>query len=182
MMQGYTVLMREALDQMPQPRPPTHVFVQAGVGGLAASVTGFLWEKYSQERPVVVVVEPAEADGLFETALYDRISPSLGSLDTGMSCLACRDPSTLAWRILRAGADVFLTIPDHGAQETVTYLAQGTEGNPSVFTQPSGAAGLAGLITAAFEPTLSEPLNLGENSVVLVFGSEGPAMGSLPYP
>lgn len=57
------------------------------------------------------------------------------------------------------------------------YLSQGLDGDPCILTQPSGAAGLAGLITASFEPTLSGPLDLGENSVVLVFGSEGPAGG-----
>ncbi len=173
-MQGYTVMVREALTQLPGGRPPTHVFVQGGVGGLAGAVAGFLWERFGPTRPKLVVVEPSEADCLMETALRDEPHPSLGSLDSSMSCLTCRVPSTLAWPILRGGADAFLTLPDAGAEETVAYLSQGMDGNPPVGTQPSGAAGVAGLITAAYEPALSEPLNLGENSVVLVFGSEGP--------
>ncbi|MGW8267809.1 MAG: diaminopropionate ammonia-lyase, partial [Longimicrobiales bacterium] len=87
-MQGYTVMVREALDQLGERELPTHVFLQAGVGGLAAAVTGFLWEEMGPRRPVVAVVEPTEADCLFETALTGRLHPSRGSLGTAMSCLA----------------------------------------------------------------------------------------------
>lgn len=175
-MQGYTVMAREALAQLGERNRPTHVFAQAGVGGLAAAVTGFLWEELGPERPRVTVVEPTEADCLFETALAGRLRPSRGSLSTAMSCLACRDPSTLAWRILEGGADAFLTVPDYAAERMVERLARGRGGDPPIRSQPSGVAGLAGLVAATFEPTLSGPLDLGENSVVLLFGSEGPAI------
>lgn len=173
-MQGYTVMAREAMAQLGEEKLPTHVFLQAGVGGLAASVAGFLWEELGARRPAVVVVEPTEADCLFETALDGRLHPSRGTLATAMSCLACRDPSTLAWRILERGADAFLTVPDYAALETAAMLARGEGGDPPIRSQPSGVAGLAGLVAAAFEPTLSGPLGLGRKSVVLVFGSEGP--------
>jgi len=178
-MQGYTVLAREALAQMPQIQGlqhhsgPTHVFVQAGVGGLAAAVTAYLWEEMGPAKPRITVVEPADADGLFESALFGRLTPSRGALTTSMSCLACRDPSTVAWRILEDGADAFVTLPDHAAEDTVGHLARGWRGDPPILSQPSGAAGLAGLLATAFEPSLSGPLDLGERSVVLVIGSEG---------
>lgn len=178
-MQGYTVLAREALEQLPGipdlPRGarPTHLFLQAGVGGLAAAVTGYFWEEMGPAKPRVVVVEPADADGLFESALFGALTPSRGDLETSMTCLACRVPSTVAWRILEGGADAFLTLPDHVADDTAQLLARGWRGDPPIQTQPSGVAGLAGLLAAAFEPSLSGPLDLGERSVVLVIGSEG---------
>ena len=92
-----------------------------------------------------------------------------------MECLACRTMSTLAWPILESGADAFLTIPDYAAEETVELLSVGVDGDPPILTQPSGAAGLAGLIAASFEPTLATPLGLGPESHILIFGSEGPA-------
>jgi len=174
-MQGYTVLVREALAQTGDGPPPTHVFLQAGVGGLAAAVTGYLWEEMGPTRPRTVVVEPTDADCLFESALFGRLSPSPGALRTSMSCLACRDASTLAWRILEEGADAFLTIPDHAAEETAQLLAQGFRNDPTIGSQPSGVAGLAGLLAAVFEPALAAPLDLGRRSVVLVIGSEGPS-------
>lgn len=178
-MQGYTVLAREALTQLPGVPGlppgvrPTHLFLQAGVGGLAAAVTAYFWEEMGPGKPRVVVVEPAEADGLFESALFGTLTPSRGDLETGMTCLACRAPSTVAWRILEGGAEAFMTLPDHAAEDTVRLLARGWEGDPIVESQPSGVAGLAGLLAAAFEPSLSGPLDLGERSVVLVIGSEG---------
>lgn len=175
-MHGYTVMVREALAQLPEGDLPTHVFLQAGVGGLAAAVTAFLWERLGPQRPFVTVVEPAAADCLLESALRGELSPCPGTLETSMSCLACRYPSTLAWRILERGADAFLTVPDHGAEETVTLLALGSGGDPAIASQPSGVAGLTGLLAAAFEPTLSGPMDLGEDSVAMVFGSEGPPL------
>ena len=175
-MQGYTVMAREAVAQLGEENHPTHLFLQAGVGGMAAAVTGFFWEEFGPGRPTVTVVEPAEADCLLETALSGRLNPSRGSLRTAMSCLACRDPSTLAWRILEAGADAFLSVPDYAAVETVAMLAGGSRGDPPIRSQPSGVAGLTGLMATAFEPTLSSPLNLDKDSVVLVIGSEGPAI------
>jgi len=174
-MQGYTVMAKEVLEQLPGALLPTHIFLQAGVGGLAAAVAGHFWDNLGERRPRVVVVEPAEADCLFESALGTVPAPSIGSLRTSMDCLACREASGLAWKILEEGADAFLTIPDFAAEEGVKLLAQGQSGDLSLLTQPSGAAGLAGLIAASFEPTLAAPLGLGEDSRVLVIGSEGPA-------
>jgi diaminopropionate ammonia-lyase len=174
-MQGYTALVRETLDQLPGGTLPTHVFLQGGVGGLAAAVTGHLWEHLGCDRPRVVVVEPAEADCLLESALRGRPYPSSGGLDTSMECLACRNVSTLAWKILEEGADAFLSIPDLAAEKTVGILGRGMDGDPPVLTQPSGAAGLAGLISTTLEPGLARPLGLGKESRVLIIGSEGPA-------
>ena len=92
-----------------------------------------------------------------------------------MDCLACRNVSALAWEILEEGADAFLTIPDFAAEAAVEILGRGLRGDPPISTQPSGAAGLAGLIAANFEPTLAGPLGLGKDSRVLIIGSEGPA-------
>jgi diaminopropionate ammonia-lyase len=173
-MQGYTILAREVLDQTAGQPLPTHVFLQAGVGGLAAAVTGHLWYSLGVDRPRVIVVEPSEADCFLESALRESPNPAHGTLRTSMECLACRNVSGLAWEILREGADAYLTISDHTAEEAVAALAQGVEGDAPILSQPSGAAGLGGLLAAAMEPTFSEPLGLGKKSRVLVFGSEGP--------
>ena len=173
-MQGYTVMIREAMEQMSSSSPPTHVVLQGGVGGMAAAVCAHLWELLGPSRPVTIVVEPADADCLLESALHKRATPATGGLTTSLECLACQRPSTLAWPILEKGAHAFLTIPDTAAEETVHLLASSPDGDPSLRTQPSGAAGLAGLIAANFEPSLAQPLGLGPQSRVLVIGSEGP--------
>lgn len=173
-MQGYTVLAREVLAQMGGD-PPTHVFLQAGVGGLAAAVTGYFWDVLGSRRPRVIVVEPAEADCLLESHLLGQASESRGSTRTTMECLACREPSKLAWAILERGADAFVSIADAASVETVDFLETGEGGDPPCRTQPSGAAGVTGLLATHFEPALAGPLGLGPASSVLVIGSEGPA-------
>jgi len=55
-MQGYSLMVDEALEQTSA--VPSHVFVQGGVGGLAAGVCSYLWERYGTRRPCFVVVEP----------------------------------------------------------------------------------------------------------------------------
>ena len=65
-MQGYTALVREALRQIGE--APTHVFVQAGVGGVAAAVAGHLAIVLGDKRPTFVVVDPARAACIYETA------------------------------------------------------------------------------------------------------------------
>src|SRR5690606_22383577 len=68
-MQGYSVMVEEALDQLGDAAPPTHVFIQAGVGGLAAAVAAHLWETLGPARPRIIVVEPEKADCLYQSAL-----------------------------------------------------------------------------------------------------------------
>lgn len=173
-MQGYTVLAREVQEQLPKAEDLTHVFLQAGVGGLAGAVTGHLWRSLGPRRPKVVIVEPAEADCLLQSGLAGAPVPSVGSLKTSMDCLACRNVSELSWEILRDGADAFITVSDTAVEETVALLSAGVGRDPPIPTQPSGAAGFTGLIAALFEPALADPLGLGEESRVLVIGTEGP--------
>ena len=75
-MRGYTVLVEEVIRQYH--KGPTHVFVQAGVGGLAAAVIGYLWARY-EPRPNFIVVEPESADCWFQSNLAGK--PALASGD-----------------------------------------------------------------------------------------------------
>jgi diaminopropionate ammonia-lyase len=171
-MQGYTVMADEALAQWPR-EPPTHVFIQAGVGGLAAAVCGHLWETLGQKRPRVVVVEPDRAACLFESAAQGRAANIHGALDTIMAGLACGETSLLAWEVLEEGASDFLTVTDDAAAACMRLLAEGSEGDPRVVAGESAVAGLAGLLGALTRPGLAKALGLDGASRVLLFGSEG---------
>ena len=100
-MQGYTVMVQEAIEQM-TPEKATHIFVQAGVGGLAAAVCAYMWEAFGRERPKFVVVEPEGAAGLFASAQAGEFGRS-GAGPTIMACLECAEPSPLAWEVLSIG-------------------------------------------------------------------------------
>ncbi|XKH61899.1 diaminopropionate ammonia-lyase (plasmid) [Halomonas sediminis] len=170
-MQGYTVMIDEAVQQLSE--PPTHCFVQGGVGGLAAATLAQLWEAYGPDRPRVIVVEPDKAACLFESARVGSPTAVHGELDTLMAGLACGEVSLLAWEVLEDGIDDFMTISDEAAVEAMKLLAKGIGGDAPLVAGESAVAGLAGLLIARQNPALSEALDLDADSRVLLIGSEG---------
>jgi diaminopropionate ammonia-lyase len=170
-MQGYCVMVYEALRQIPA--PPTHVFVQGGVGALAAAACSQLWQVFGYRRPIYVVVEPDKADCLYQSAVAGKPTPVHGPLDTIMAGLACGEVSLLAWKILEPGADAFMTITDEAAAEMMRVLAFSPYGDERIVAGESAVAGLAGLSIAACDSSARSRLDLGPESVALLFGTEG---------
>ena len=169
-MQGYQLMVHEAVSALPQ--WPTHVFVQAGVGGLAAAVCAYFWERNTQQRPVFVVVEPERADCLLQSARAGAVVAVKGDLDTLMAGLACGEVSLLAWDFLATGANAFCTIPDQAAVDAMRLLAHPGGANPVIVAGESAVAGLAAAILAAHDSAARAALGLGPDSRVLLFGSE----------
>jgi len=171
-MQGYAIMAEEALQQL-DGAIPTHVFLQGGVGGMAASVCAWFWERFEGRRPITVVVEPDKADCLLRTARAGRPVAVRGELDTVMAGLACGEVSLLAWELLREGADAFVAVPDEAAIACMRLLADAPYGDPPVVAGESAVAGLAGLVGAISTPAAREALRLDAASRVLLFGTEG---------
>jgi diaminopropionate ammonia-lyase len=172
-MEGYGLIGIETLDELPAEARPTHLFIQGGVGGLAAATTALLWQKLGGERPQVVVVEPDAADCLFQSAANGKPTKVEGDLDTIMAGLAAGEVSLLAWEILDLGANAFMTVPDDAAISAMRALAEGVGGDPPTVGGESGVGGLAGLFAAANDPKTAQTLSLGALSCVLIIGSEG---------
>jgi diaminopropionate ammonia-lyase len=170
-MQGYSLMVDEALEQTSA--VPSHVFVQGGVGGLAAGVCSYLWERDGTRRPCFVVVEPEKADCFYRSAVAGRPTPAEGALDTIMAGLACGEVSPLAWRVLETGADAFMTIDDEAAVDCMRLLADGRFGDDAIVAGESAVAGLAGFILASADVDARARLTLCPDSRVLVFGTEG---------
>jgi diaminopropionate ammonia-lyase len=170
-MQGYSLMVDEALEQTSA--VPSHIFVQGGVGGLAAGVCSYLWERYGTRRPYFVVVEPEKADCFYRSAVAGRPTPAEGTLDTIMAGLACGEVSPLAWRVLETGAGAFMTIDDEAAADCMRLLADGRFGDDAIVAGESAVAGLAGFILASADADARARLDLRPDSRVLVFGTEG---------
>ena len=171
-MHGYTVLVDEIGAALAD-AAPTHLFVQGGVGGLAAAVIGAFRQDSGAESPKGIVVEPTAADCLYQSALAGRPSPASGDLDTVMACLAAAEVSPLAWRVLDCAAFAFMTLDDAGAVCAMRRAAAPEAGDPALVLGESGAASLGALIAAADDPDARQALGLGAASRVLVIGSEG---------
>ncbi|GAA3473241.1 diaminopropionate ammonia-lyase [Nonomuraea roseola] len=143
---------------------PSHVFVQAGVGGLAAAAAGYVRDRWG-EQPKIVVVEPQAAPCLLVSAREGRPTRVEGGR-TLLGRLDCREPSLVAWRLLSRLADAFVTITDEEAESAARLLA--AEG---VRVSACGAAGAAGLLS--LDQATRTALDLGPASRVLLVGSEG---------
>jgi len=172
-MQGYAVLADEAIKQLPFETPPSHLFVQAGVGGLAAAVVGQFWQAFGTDRPKAVVVEPHSAGCWFESLKAGEPVVVSGELDSLMAGLACGELSPLCWPILKPGAFAAMTIPDTAAIDTMRLLANGEAGDQPIVGGESGVAGLAGFLLASQDRKTRALLGLNSDSRILVIGSEG---------
>lgn len=171
-MAGYTAMTQEVFDAVADAEPPSHVFVQGGVGGLAGAVFGHFWQQYGAARPRFIVVEPDRAPCLMESARAGRPTSVEITEETVMAGLSCGDPSLLAWDILAGCVDDFIAIPDSTIGPLMKRLAFETAGGPIVAGE-SAVAGLAGLVAARADPALAEALGLDAHARVLVFGTEG---------
>jgi diaminopropionate ammonia-lyase len=165
-MQGYRLMADEAATQW-HGAPPTHVFIQGGVGGVAAAVSVQMRARY-QPAPELVVVEPDRAACLLASAELGEPTSIPGDLDTVMAGLACGEPSLLAWQELERGAAAFMAVPDGAAIACMKLLA-----DQGIVSGESGVAGLAGFLLAAAEPAARETLGLNADSRVLLFSTEG---------
>lgn len=160
LMEGYLALMQEIHEELPQ--APSHIFLQAGVGGLAASAAAFVRAFWGDE-PRVIVVEPEFAPCLFASIAAGH-PVHAGGPASAMGRLDCKEASLIALKGLARDADHFATISEaEGATGSDLCAWAGCP------TTPSGAAGLAGL--AASSPYL-DALGLGPRSTVLCIVSE----------
>ncbi|MBU9536679.1 diaminopropionate ammonia-lyase [Burkholderia multivorans] len=175
-MQGYGTVAAEIVEQSgARPDRPayTHVFLQGGVGGLAAGIVSYLWEFHGAHRPRFVVVEPQQADCLYQSALAGKPSRATGSVDSVMAGLACGETSPLAWRFLQPAVDEFMTITDADAIDAMRVLATGRDGDVPIVAGESGAAGLAGLAVLLKDRAQAMRVGLDRDSRVLIVNTEG---------
>ena len=179
-MQGYSTLMLEAQEQLLGVglSKPSHVFVQAGVGAMAASVIGFYTALFPEDPPIFIVVEPDKAACVFESikAGDGKCHSVKGALDTIMAGLACGDPSPIAFDILEHTADFFLSIPDYIAARGMRILSCPLHGDPFIISGESGAAPLGALYSVMTDKgaaDLREKMKLGPDSTVFMVNTEG---------
>lgn len=175
-MQGYGTMGYEAYRQLPQ--KPTHIFLQAGVGSMAGAVAGFFASVYGEERPLIVIVEPDQADCLFRTAeaADGKLHFVTGEMRTIMAGLACGEPCSIGWNVLKDYADCFVSCPDYMAAQGMRILASPAAGDPQIISGESGAAAFGCVTEIMRDPSyadIRQALGLNKDSRVLFFNTEG---------
>ncbi|WP_120632265.1 diaminopropionate ammonia-lyase [Ruegeria sp. EL01] len=168
---GYGVMVQEVCDALDQ--APTHVFLQGGVGGLAAGVIAALRQYWGEASPRPIIVEPELAACLFESAKTGAATKVTIAEESLMAGLSCGEPSGLAWEILSEEATDYLTIPEALVAPAVRLLAKPRGNDTAIEAGESAVAGLAALIAAMADTSLAEKLGLESTSRVLLIGSEG---------
>lgn len=158
-MEGYLISGAEVTDSIPD--TPSHIFLQAGVGGFAAAISA-LFRSVWGEGPTIVVVEPDAARCVVDSVLAGEPIVSPGPVSS-MGRLDCKEASHLALARLSSDVDYFVTIGDSTADDAVDILSE-----HGVHTSPSGAAGVAGALSAGAS------VGISESSRCLAFVTEGP--------
>jgi diaminopropionate ammonia-lyase len=119
------------------------------------------------------MVEPQQADCLYQSALSGDAAKSEGSVDSVMAGLACGETSPLAWKFLKESVDHFMTIEDGAAVDAMRILASGKNQDIPLVAGESAVAGLAGLIQILKSPILAADVSIDANSRILLISTEG---------
>lgn len=179
-MQGYGTMALEADDQMTRlnANPPTHIFVQAGVGSLAGAMVGYFANKYKDNPPTMVVVEADQADCLYRSALAADGKPRVvdGDMQTIMAGLACGEPNITSWEILKNQVKVFVSCPDWVSARGMRILGMPVHGDNVIISGESGAVTTGLLAYIMMDDNLKrlrEDIGLNKDSRVLMFSTEG---------
>lgn len=177
-MAGYLTLFKELEEKLhPKTAPNIDlVFLQAGVGSLAAAGIYYYLDRYGEKRPKIIIVEPEEADGILLSFENNKISTSKGTSNTIMAGLNCGTPSLGAWNLLKNGADYVMKIHDTFAEKAIRELYFPTGTDTRIISGESGAAGFAGFLAlmqeSSFKP-IKEELGISDKTNVLFINTEG---------
>lgn len=172
-MHGYTVMVEETYEALPDQGYPTHLFLQTGVGAMAAAVCARVWQRSGECRPFIVLADPTRAPCWYRSIENGAPTAIGGDIETIMAGLSCGEVSDLAWEILKYGADAVVAVDDRAAEDGVRRLAGGAAHTPPIVAGESGVAGLAALLAVAGNEDARQRLSLSGGSRVLLIGTEG---------
>ena len=175
-MAGYSIMIKEISKQTNQ--YITHVFLQAGVGGMAAgSVAGIA--RYFKRIPKIIVVEPEEAACVLKSIEAKKMKKIKIKKESIMGGMSCNEMSLVPWNILNKSTNHCITIDDSKVSNTVAMLAKSKFSNKKITGGECATPGIISLIAACNNKKIKNLLELNEKSNVLVMGCEGNADATL---
>ena len=170
-MAGYTVIASEVQQQIDQPL--THVFIQAGVGGLAAAVCARLWMETGAERPRIIVVETEHADCWLKSIRAGEPTAVPVTVETVMAGLSCGEVSQLAWDVLSLCIDDVVTLADDQVPGAMRLFADGEMADEKIEAGECAVPGALALMGICADTALKAKLGISSTSHVLLLGCEG---------
>ncbi len=170
-MAGYTVMMKEIVDQIDQNKI-SHIILQAGVGGMAGAMIAGV-ARYLENIPEIIVVEPDSAACVMEsikTGKIEKIDIKRESLMGGMSC---GEVSLVPWEILKNSVKYCISLPDDDIAKTMKLLWNGNFSNDKIIAGENSAPGVISLIASCEDEKIKEKMKLNKDSNILLIGCEG---------
>lgn len=123
--EGYSTIFQEVDEQLASQFAlgPDLVFVQIGVGALAAAVVQHYNAADPAVKPGIVGVEPTSAACLLASMEANQRVSLTTPPRSIMVGLNCDTPSLIAWPIVSKGVDLFISIEDEWACQGMRTLA-----------------------------------------------------------
>jgi len=170
-MAGYSVMMKEILDQLDN-NEITHIILQAGVGGMAAAMIAGI-ARYLKNIPITIVVEPDSAACVLESIRSGKIEKIDIKRESLMGGMSCGEVSLVPWEILKNSVKYCISLPDDDIAKTMKLLGNGSFSEEKIIAGENSAPGVISLIASCEDQKIKKDLDLNSNSNVLVIGCEG---------
>ena len=170
-MSGYTVMMKEIEKQIKSEKI-THIFLQAGVGGMAGAIAAGV-ARYLKNIPEMIVVEPDSAACVMESIKMGKIKKINILRESLMGGMSCAEPSLVPWKIIKKAINYCISIPDDDIGRAMKLLANGSFSDHKIIAGENAAPGVISLIASCNDEYIKNKLKLNTNSNVLLIGCEG---------
>ena len=170
-MAGYSVMMKEIIDQLDNNKI-THIFLQAGVGGMAGAMIAGI-ARYLTNIPVTIVVEPDSAACVLESIKSGKIKKIDIKRESLMGGMSCGEVSLVPWEIIKNSVKYCISLPDDDIAKTMKLLGNASFSEEKIIAGENSAPGVISLIASCEDQKTKKDLNLNSNSNVLIIGCEG---------
>ena len=169
-MAGYSVMIEEISKQTDQ--YITHIFLQAGVGGMASGVIAGV-ARYFKRIPKIIVIEPENADCVLKSIDSGKLTKVEIEKESIMGGMSCGEVSLVPWQILKNSVNNCLSIPDDDIPLSVAMLAKGYFGDDKIIAGECSAPAVISLNVSCNNEQIKKDLELDMNANVLLIGCEG---------
>ena len=171
-MAGYSVMIKEISNQTD--KYITHVFLQAGVGGMASGAIAGI-AKYFKRIPKIIIVEPETADCVLQSVEKGEIQKIDIKKESIMGGMSCGEVSLVPWRILKNAVNICVSISDDNIAKTIAMLEKKYFSNEPIIAGECATPGIISLIAASENENIKNKLELSDESNILLIGCEGDA-------
>ena len=171
-MAGYSIMIKEISKQTKQ--YITHIFLQAGVGGMAAGVVAGV-AKYFQRIPKIIIVEPDRADCVLQSIESKKLKKIKIKKESIMGGMSCNEMSYIPWQILKKTSNYCVSVSDKNVAKTIAMLKDKKLSKNAIIGGECSTPGIISLIGICNNSYIKKLTEINEKSNVLIIGCEGNA-------